>query len=83
MLGRGSVAVPKSMLFSLAKVSAERAASSRTSLSSSNRRSLPASPRSANTACTVRRHIEAKALKAPLEKQVSASLNSSSTSSGR
>ena len=57
-------------------------ARSRSPFNSSKRRSLPASPRSANIDWAVRRHIEANALKAPWEKQVSASRNSSSMSSG-
>jgi hypothetical protein len=62
MFGRGSPSVPNSTLRTTLNVSWSSSAISRTSFSSSNIRSLPLSPRSANTACAVRRHIDANAL---------------------
>ncbi len=71
------------MLFSLTKVSGAMSANCRTSFNSSKSRNFPAAPNSANAACAVRRHIEVNALNAPAVKQSSASLNSSSTFSGK
>ena len=83
MFGRGSLSLPNSTLRTALNVSASSPVNSRMLFSSSNIDSLPLSPRSANTACAVRRHIDANALNAPAEKHDSASRNSSSGSSGR